>query len=64
MSHQCIPSVTLHIKLGIYVMQVALKNRAWHSEKKACTFASFGAREGTLTLVYSDHTEIALGDVI
>lgn len=45
-------------------MQVALKNRAWHSEKKACTFASFGAWEGTLTLVYSDHTEIASGDVI
>ena len=64
MSHQGMPSVTLHVKLGIYVMQVAFKNRAWHSEKKARTFASFGAWEGTLVLVYSEHVETALGDVV
>lgn len=64
MSHQCIPSVTLPVRLGIYVMLLVFQNKAWHREKKACTLMSLLAWAGALVLVYADHVVTASGDVV
>lgn len=62
MSHQSIPSVTLPVRLGIYVMLVVFQNKAWHREEKACTLMSLLAWAEALVLVYADHVDTASGD--
>lgn len=64
MSHQCIPSVTLPVRLGIYAMLVAFQNKAWRRDKKARTLMSLLAWAGALVLVYADHVDTASGNGI
>lgn len=62
--HQCIPSVTLPVRRGIYVMFVAFQNKAWHREKKARTLMSLLAWAGILVMIYSDHVDVTSEDVV